>query len=208
MYAPRHFAVGDEDRLFDFINQTTVATLITEGADGMTANQVPLLLNPHARQLWGHLARPNPQLDELATGKPVLVNFLGPSGYISPSWYADTGLVPTWNFVSVQVRGIPRIHDDTEAVRDITRRLTELREAPFDPPWTMDKVPAERHEKLLAAIVGFRIDITDVQGKFKLSQNRSAEDRAGAIAGLRSMGDHGSLALADCMETEVNGEEQ
>ncbi len=150
---------------------------------------------PEARRLWGHLARPNPQLEELAAVDEVLVNFNGPSGYVSPNWYIEPGLVPTWNFVSVQVRGKVVVHDDKEIVRDIVRRLAAKHEAGFENPWTMDKLEPQRLEKLLGVIVGFHIEIEEIRGKYKLSQNRNAEDRVSVIAGLEASGEDELAAM-------------
>ena len=201
MYTPRHFLSSDEDRLFQFIDQAAVASLITAGPAGLVCNQVPLLRQPACAattgnsrgRLWGHLARPNPQLEELAAVDEVLVNFAGPSAYVSPNWYADPGLVPTWNFVTVQVRGRPVLHDDPEAVLDIVQRLSARHEAAFDAPWTTHKMEPRKLQKMLQVIVGFHIEIEQVQGKFKLSQNRSETDRAGVIDGLETAG-HQQLA--------------
>jgi transcriptional regulator len=200
VYLPRHFINEDEADLFAFMEQTTVATLTTHGSGGLIANQVPLLVDAERRLLWGHFARPNPQLADLATADTVLVNFLGPSGYVSPSWYTTSGMVPTWNFVSVQVRGVPVIHDNPAEVRKLVERLSARQESEFADPWTFDKVPVEQQEKLLSAIVGFCVEISDLMGKYKLSQNRSVEDRAGVIDGLRKQQDPLQHQLADMIE--------
>jgi len=197
MYIPRHFVNEDDTQLLDFIDATGVATVITAGPGGLMASEVPLLRQPKANRLWGHLARPNPQLAELAAVEEALVVFNGPSAYVSPNWYTDPGLVPTWNFVTVQVRGRVELHDEREAVRDIVRRLSHKHEAVFENPWTMDKVEPDKLEKMLGVIVGFHIDMDEIKGKFKLSQNRNAEDRAGVISGLEASGEH---ALASLMK--------
>jgi transcriptional regulator len=196
VYIPRDFAESDEARLFGFIDRVGVATVICAGPGGLCASEVPLLRQPETRRLWGHLARPNPQLQEMAAAGEVLVNFSGPSGYISPQWYSDPGLVPTWNFITVQVRGRVVLHDDPEEVLDIVRRLSAKHEAQFENPWTTDKMAPKKLEKMLSVIVGFHIEIDDLQGKFKLSQNRSEEDTRQVIAGLEAVG---NLSLADAM---------
>ena len=202
MYIPRHFNNDNQSQLYDFIDEVGVATLITAGSRGLIANQVPLIRQPEANRLWGHLARPNPQLDELAEVEQVLVQFNGPSGYVSPNWYSDPGLVPTWNFVTVQVRGAAVIHHDREEVFDIVRRLSDKHEAQFPVPWTVDKVDPDMLEKMLGVIVGFHIDMDEVIGKYKLSQNRSAEDRAGVISGFDQQG---NVELADAMRAVEDG---
>jgi transcriptional regulator len=204
VYIPRYFSEEDETRLFEFIDEVAVGTLITAGPAGLMANEVPLLQQPRANRLWGHLARPNQQLLELAAVDEVLINVTGPTGYISPSWYRTPGLVPTWNFITVQVRGRPVIHDDMEEVLDIVRRLSEKHESQFDYPWTLDKVESEKLEKMLGVIVGFHIEIDDIRGKFKLSQNREAADHASVIAGLESVGNN---ALANAMKAAEPGEQ-
>ena len=203
MYVPRYFSEEDEVRLFEFIDEVAVGTLITAGAAGLMANEVPLLREPGANRLWGHLARPNKQLVELAGVDQVLINFTGPTGYISPNWYRTGGLVPTWNFMTVQVRGRPVMHDNMEEVLDIVRRLSEQHESQFETPWTLDKVEPQMLEKMLGVIVGFHIEIEEVRGKFKLSQNRNAVDHAGVIAGLESV-DNNALAAA-MKEAEPGG---
>ena len=195
MYVPRHFSNNDPELLERFIDAVGVATLVTAGPGGLMANGVPLLRQPGANRLWGHLARPNPQLAELAAVDEVLLVFNGPHGYVSPNWYQDPQLVPTWNFATVQVRGRVVVHDDIEVVRDIVRRLTDKHEAGFATPWTDAKMDPDRFEKMLSVIVGFHVEMDEVQGKFKLSQNRNADDRAGVIEGLEQTGNTDLAAL-------------
>ncbi len=199
MYVPQHFSHDNREDLLAFIDAAAVGTLVTSGPGGLMANQVPLLRQPGADRLWGHLARPNPQLVDLAAAGEALVVFNGPHGYISPNWYGDPQLVPTWNFVTVQVRGAVVLHDDPEDKRDILERLTLRHEAGFASPWTMDKMDEERIDRMLAAIVGFHIDMSDLRGKYKLSQNRNASDRASVIEGLVAAG---NLELAALMQQQ------
>ncbi len=198
MYLPKHFVESDIDVLHELVDEIGAATLITAVDGEITANQVPLLLDRENNCLLGHLARPNPQLEALAAGGEVLANFLGPQAYISPNWYSDPRLVPTWNFVSVQVRGVAELLDKSTAVLEIVERLTQREESTMADPWTIDKIPANKLQKLLKVIVGFRIEITDIKGKLKLSQNRSAEDQASAVAALRARAP--AEELADFME--------
>jgi transcriptional regulator len=202
MFVQRHFAKDDRTQLFEFIDATAAGTLITAGAAGLVANTVPLLRQPKADRLWGHLARGNPQLRDMADVGEALVVFNGPHGYISPNWYTDPQQVPTWNFVSVQVRGRLQLYEDREAIRDILRRLTEKHEAGFRVPWTMEKMDPDRLDRMLRAVVGFHLEIDEIQGKYKLSQNRDASDRAGAIAGLEATGNTELAALMRQQEEE------
>lgn len=195
MYVPRHFAEQDRDKLCSMIDAVGVGLLVTQGPAGLMANTVPLLRQPGADRLWGHLAKGNPQLAELDAAAEVLVVFNGPHGYVSPNWYTDAQQVPTWNFVTVQVRGPAVLHHDRADIHDILERLTARHEAEFPTPWTMDKMAAERREKMLAAVVGFHIDMHKVTGKYKLSQNKSAEDRAAVTAGLAELGNSELAAM-------------
>ena len=206
MYVPRHFAEDDPETLSSFIDQRGVGTLVSHGVNGLTVGEVPLLLQPGTDRLWGHLARPNPQLQDLASGEEVLVNFLGPTGYVSPNWYSDPGMVPTWNFVSVQVRGTPTVHDDAEVVLDIVKRLSAKHEADFDTPWTIEKMDPDMLEKMLGVIVGFSIDIIEIRGKYKLSQNRSAADRRSVVEGLSSLGNVELAAVMQAQEEKDGAE--
>lgn len=207
MYLPPHF---QEDRLpvlHDAIRQARLATLVTAGADGPEANHLPMLLEPaegpHGT-LYGHLARANPQAHR--DGTPALAVFLGPEAYVSPSWYAtkrQTGkAVPTWNYVAVHAQGRLECFDDPARLRALLARQTERQEAGRPEPWAMADAPEDYLATLLKGIVGLRLPIERLEGKWKLSQNRSAEDRAGAVAGLRAAGGAAEAALAAAMAGE------
>ena len=195
MYIPRPFAKEERAALLEFVDSIVVATLVTAGPAGLMANQVPLLRQPGADRLWGHLARPNPQLEELRQVEEALLIFNGPHGYVSPNWYSDPNLVPTWNFTTVQVRGRVTVHDDVEVVQDIVERLTARHESAFEIPWTTEKMADGLLEKMLGAIVGFHVEIDDLRGKYKLSQNRSPADRATVAAGFEATGNTELAAL-------------
>lgn len=199
MYLPQHFAHTDREELLAFIDTVSVGTLVTSGPGGLMANQVPFLLQAAADRLWGHLAGSNPQLEALEADDDVLVIFNGPHGYISPNWLGDPQHVPTWNFVSVQVRGTAVLHHDSAEKRDILTRLTERHEASFSNPWSMNKMDEQRIDTMLSAVVGFHIDILDLRGKYKLSQNRSVSDRTSVIKGLTAAG---NLELAAIMQQQ------
>jgi len=149
-----------------------------------------------------HLARQNEQSVALAAGERVLAIFQGPHGYVSPRWYANPVSVPTWNYIVVHAQGRPQRMDDA-ALREHLDSLVAQYE-PADGGWNARALPAEVFEKLRQQIVGFEIEITSLQGKWKLGQNRARADREGAIAGLRRMGDAGSHALADSMAARLS----
>jgi transcriptional regulator len=193
VYTPPLFKEDRVDVLHGAIRQARLATLVTQTAEGLIASHVPLLLDPNPAPygtLIGHLARPNPQARG-ATGE-ALVIFQGPEAYITPSWYEtkrQTGkVVPTWNYVAIHAYGTAEFFNDKKRLRDVVTRLTERHESPRDAPWAVTDAPADFIDVMLKGIIGFIIPITRLEGKWKMSQNRPAEDRAGVLAGLNEEG--------------------
>jgi transcriptional regulator len=191
VYVPALFKEDRIDVLHDAIRRTGLATLVTLGPDGLIASHVPMLLDAEPRPngtLVGHLARPNPQARG-AIGEALAI-FQGPDAYITPSWYATkqrTGkVVPTWNYVAIHAYGPITFFDDTERLRDAVTRLTARQEAGRAQPWAVADAPADFINGMLRGIVGFALPITRLEGKWKMSQNRPAEDRAGVVEGLRA----------------------
>jgi transcriptional regulator len=179
------------DVLHDAIRRTGLATLVTLTGDGLIASHVPMLLDPEPAPygtLLGHLARPNPQAREATPDVQALAIFQGPDAYITPSWYAtkrETGkVVPTWNYVTVHVYGAVEFFNDTERLRAIVTRLTEREEQARAEPWAVTDAPADFIDGMLKGIVGFALPIVRLEGKWKMSQNRPAQDRIGVIDGL------------------------
>ncbi|HET6726099.1 MAG TPA: FMN-binding negative transcriptional regulator [Gammaproteobacteria bacterium] len=193
MYTPRAFSVTDAAKLAAFIRDNAFGTLVTVTAGRPEASHIPFLFDSESGVLSAHLAAANPQVRRLADVDEALVMFQGPHGYISPSWYESSD-VPTWNYTTVHVYGRPEILDDDAEVRAIVDSLTRKYEAQFDKPWQ----PAY-DARLLKAIVGFRIHVAEIQGKFKLSQNRSMQDRANVIRELQKTGRESDVALAEFM---------
>ena len=196
MYLPRAFVDEDLTRLQGVIQHSRLATLVTWGALGLQASHVPLLLDPEQGAngtLYGHLAKANPQCAELASGAEALLIFMGEDAYISPSFYpskAEHGkVVPTWNYVAVHAYGLPEVFSDPERLLKVVGGLTERHEAGRPQPWQVTDAPADYLEGMLRAIVGFALPIQRLEGKRKLSQNRSAEDIAGAREGLAASAD-------------------
>jgi len=190
------------DVLHDAIRRTGLATLVTLTGDGLIASHVPMLLDPEPAPygtLLGHLARPNPQARGAAPGVQALAIFQGPDAYITPSWYAtkrETGkVVPTWNYVTIHAYGPVEFFNDTERLRAIVTRLTEREEAARAEPWAVTDAPADFIDGMLKGIVGFAVPITRLEGKWKMSQNRPAEDRARVIDGLNDQGREDVAAL-------------
>jgi transcriptional regulator len=191
MYTPPLFKEDRIDVLHGAILGSGLATLVTLTADGLIASHVPMLLDsdpaPYGT-LLGHVARPNPQARGALPGVQALAIFQGPDAYITPSWYAtkraNGKVVPTWNYVAIHAYGPVEFFDDTERLRAIVTRLTEREERPRAEPWAVTDAPADFIDGMLRGIVGFALSIARLEGKWKMSQNRPAQDRAGVVAGL------------------------
>ncbi len=182
------------------------ANLVTMGSAGLDATPLPLMLDPSdgpQGSLIGHLARANPQWRTTDTAQEALAIFSGPDSYITPSWYETKRLtgkvVPTWNYVTVHVRGRISFFQEPEALADLVRRLTDRHEGERAEPWAVSDAPPEFIQSQLRAIVGVRVEITALMGKWKMSQNRTPADRAGVVAGLRADGGPAAEAVADAV---------
>lgn len=195
MYQPPHFIETRPETLHGLIRNHSLGLLISTSTDGPVANPLPFLLDsevaPHGR-LRAHLARANPQWRSIAENPemPVLVVFQGADSYVTPSWYEtkrQTGkVVPTWNYAIVQVRGRPRIVEDSGWLAGQIAALTEQHEAGRTEPWHVSDAPAAYIASQLKGIVGLEIDIAEISGKWKVSQNRPVGDRIGVADGLDS----------------------
>jgi transcriptional regulator len=192
MYLPKHFDQPDTEAIARLLVAHPLATLAWPSADGLTAEHLPLLWDRGASDgargtLRGHVARANPVWRE-AAGTEVLAVFQGPQAYVSPSWYpskAETAkVVPTWNYAVVHAHGRLRVTEDAAWLRALVGRLTDTHEASRAQRWQVGDAPADYIETMLRAIVGIEIEVTRLQGKWKVSQNRSASDRAGVAVGL------------------------
>ncbi len=215
MYLPAHFAENRPEVLQALMQQNPLATLVMQTADGLEANHIPLQFlppnlpttaaAPHGL-LQGHVARANSlwKAAQAPTAtSEVLVVFQGPHAYISPSWYpgkADHArIVPTWNYVAVHARGRLVVKDDAAWLREFLGRLTATHETEANSAWRMDDAPDDYIAKMLTAIVGFEITITALQGKWKVSQNKSVAERAGMVQGLQHRANSGAEAVAEIM---------
>ncbi len=201
MYVPKDFAEQRVDVLHATIRQIGLGTLVTQGEGAMTASHVPMLVDAAPSPfgtLIGHLARANPQWRSVRPEMGALAIFLGAEAYISPAWYVTkqrTGkVVPTWNYVAVHAAGSLRFFDDAERLRRIVTRLTDMHEGGRNAPWQVSDAPADFIDSMLKAIIGFELTIARLEGKWKMSQNRPAEDRAGVVDGLTREGRSGEVA--------------
>jgi len=196
MYIPLIFEETRQDVLHDLIRQYPFATLITQSNAGLDANHLPfkLLCDPehHRAVLIAHIARNNPLHTQIRNGTEVLVIFQGEQGYISPNWYPSKQQhhqhVPTWNYQVVHVKGIIRFLEDEKSLRGILAKLTRTHEAKQPKPWKMSDAPSDFIAEELKGIIGIEIEIKQMTGKFKLSQNRDKVDAVGVVDGLEQQG--------------------
>jgi transcriptional regulator len=203
MYQPPHFR---EDRLavqHALIRTHSLGLLVTAGPGGLQANHVPFLVDADGSEhgtLRVHLARANPQLQELTTVTECLVVFQGPQQYISPSLYPTKRehgkVVPTWNYITVHAWGQPRVIDDAAWLRRQVEDLTLHKEGSRPAPWTVSDAPEQFVAAQLKGIIGIEIPIARIEGKWKVSQNRPAVDQTGVVAGLRGNGDDAEIMAA------------
>ncbi|MDO5604019.1 MAG: FMN-binding negative transcriptional regulator [Paracoccus sp. (in: a-proteobacteria)] len=202
MYCPPAFAETRPGVMAALIRAHPLAMLITSGEAGPCANLIPFDLGADG-VLRAHLARANPQLVDLAAGGPVLVVFQGPQAYISPDWYASKvehgRVVPTWNFLMVQARGRAVLHEGADWLRDQCAALTDRMEAAMPAPWAVTDAPEKFVAAQMRGITGLEIHVTQMTGKWKASQNRTADDRAGVAQALRDT--HPELAGLAAGET-------
>ncbi len=179
----------------DLIRAHPLGLLITAGPSGLIANPIPFLIDSEASKqgtLRCHLARANPQWQELTAVEECLVVFQGPQDYITPSWYPtkrETGkVVPTWNYVTVHIWGKPQVIEDAAWLRRQIDDLTFAREGVRPAPWKVDDAPGDYVSAQVRGIIGVQIEISRIEGKWKVSQNRPEVDRAGVVDGLRAEG--------------------
>jgi transcriptional regulator len=206
MYVPAHFKEDRVPVLHDAIRQIGFASLVTSGEGGLEASHLPMLVSPEPAPfgtLRGHVARGNRQWKRVEPRSQALVIFLGPNTYVTPSWYAtkhQTGkVVPTWDYLAIHAYGEIGFFDDHAQLRDHVGELTEAHEGSRASPWAVADAPRDYMDKMLGAIVGFKIVITRLEGKWKMSQNRSPQDIAGVQAGLVRENGSAQKAVADIM---------
>jgi transcriptional regulator len=202
MYVPRFNVMGDPG-VRALVDSVGSAELITVGAEGYPVSTLlPVVWDD--QRLVLHMARANPHWKSIGPGTPALAVVTGPQAYVSPAWYPSAEehgrVVPTWNYTAAHFTGRVEVHQEQDWLRDAVTRLTDLNERPRARPWSVDQAPDEFIEQQLRAIVGIELTIEKVEGKAKLSQNRSAEDHAGVVAGLRQEGGTREHEVADRME--------
>ncbi len=203
MYVPKHFDPADLAWCHALMARESFALLVTTGGDGLPfATHLPLLLDADRGTrgtIVGHLARANPHARLLAEGRPTLAVFQGPHAYVSPGWYANHPSVPTWNYVAVHATGRPSLIEEPARVTALLARMVATYEAGRAEPWRFDSLTEEYVAGMIRAIVAFELPIERLEGMAKLSQNRPAEDQAGAIRGLEATADPLARATAALM---------
>ncbi len=213
MYQPAHgrVTVPDAAALLTDLAAAVPATLVTLGSEGLQASILPMVFDPQEGELGilrGHLARPNPQWRDLAPDIEAIAIFSGPDAYVTPAWYEEKGrtgrVVPTWNYSTVVVRGSIGLHHEPEWLLAHVRRLVDRQEAARPDPWSVDDAPDGYIEGQARGIVGVELRISRIDAKRKLSQNRSAADVEGVVAGLEA-GSPRERAVAADMRREPRG---
>lgn len=190
MYIPPAFRDDDITNIIATVKAARLASLVTATAEGLIATPLPMFLAEQEGEfgtLYAHVARANSQWKSPPVGEGMAI-FMGPDAYITPSWYAtkqETGkVVPTWNYIAIHAYGNVEFFDDDSRLLDVITRLTNLHEHERANPWAVDDAPADFIKSQLKGIVGLRMPISRFDSKRKMSQNRSAADRAGVIEGL------------------------
>ena len=202
MYVPPHFEQNDNDALHDFIERHSFGLMASTLSGGIFASHLPFLLNRQPvpfGELEGHMAKANPQWQQME-GQEVLVVFSGPHAYISPTWYEADNVVPTWNYVAVHAYGLCRLVQEPASVADILGKTVERYERGMPRPWTVDR-STDFFAKLAAMVVGFRVDITRLEGKWKLNQNHPQERRDKVARVLARSADQDAREIGRLMST-------
>jgi transcriptional regulator len=190
MYIPKHFHITDREEIFAFIEHHAFGQIISTLKGRLFSSHLPFLVSDDRQKILGHFARHNPQCNEI-NEQEVLITLEGPHGYISPSWYINPG-VPTWDYQAVHIYGVCKVIPQLDAVKTIVDTLSNKYEIAFETYWK-----PEYNAGMLKHIVGFEVEITDIQCQYKLSQNRSEQDVGSVIEHLEA---RGSTALADAVK--------
>lgn len=202
-YIPQAHGMTD-DAVRDLVAAVGSGWLVTASAGtAPSATLLPVLWDDDL--VVAHMAKANSHWREIGDGVPARLIVTGPEAYVSPSWYASKAehgrVVPTWNYVAVQLVGRARIHRDAAWLREAVTRLTDRHERDRVDPWHVDDAPDDYVAAMLEGIVGIELRVESVEAKAKLSQNRSAADQAGVVAGLDGVGEPAARAVADAMRS-------
>lgn len=209
MYIPGTFSETDTKALTGLIGRYPLGLLVTSGSSGLLASPIPFLYreNEGKPALIAHLAKANPHWKDLVGLKECLVVFQGADNYVTPDWYPSKQtthkVVPTWNYEMVQVKGVPTVIESTDWLRNQVGEVTDSMEAKRKSPWNVGDAPTDFIESQLKAIVGLEIQITDIKGKWKMSQNRTSEDAQGVVSGMSDPSDpHFNSVVAEIVRSK------
>ncbi len=205
MYIPAHFRQDNEVDLLDFMRRYSFATLVTaQTGEAPIANHLPFIIEKRQNSVWliAHMARANPQWQHFAEGE-TLVIFQEPHAYISPQWYDKALSVPTWNYAAVHAYGQPKIVESEALVFEILEKLILASEASYLEQW--NRLPDNYKSGMSKAIVAFEMEVTRLEGKEKMSQNRTQEEIGQIIAGLEATGRPSDREMAMLMRAKFNG---
>ena len=202
MYIPRHFKLDDEEMIYDFIEKYGFATLFSQHNGEPYATHLPLTLNKGESALYGHFARPNEQWKDIEN-QQVLVVFQGPHCYISPSWYETMKAVPTWNYVSIHIYGKMEIVEDPKVIFDSLNDMVKKYERP-DSLYNLNDVDSQYIEGMSKGIVAFRINISKIEAKAKLSQNHPVERQELIINQLENTSQQDHIQVASLMKKNLH----
>jgi transcriptional regulator len=205
-YIPEHFRVSDDLALREFMHTYDFVTLVSSSADGLVASHVPVLVQSAGATvvITGHIARANQHWRLMNGATPAVAIFHGPHGYVSPTWYETAPAVPTWNYGVVHAYGLPTVNEDEAFVRGVLEELVQRYEGHRQNCWRLESLPAEVYDRMRRAIVAFEMPRTKLDGKFKLGQNRSVEDRRRTIVALERDGSREATWLADFMRQRAS----
>lgn len=193
MYIPKHFNVTDKEKIFSFIKANSFGQLISLVEGRLFSSHIPFMLSNDNQVIKCHLAKNNPQWESIEE-QEVLITLQGPHDYVSPSWYNTLG-VPTWNYQSVHIYGKPQLITKTEELSHLVNELTDIYESTLEKPWK-----PEYKESMLNAIIGIEMKIVDIQCKYKLSQNRSEDDKLQVVEEHKK---RGSFKLSKVTKNEL-----
>ncbi len=198
MYSRPSFKMT-EQQCFKFLGSHFLGQLITSTNGYIIQTYVPFIIDKENSCLYGHIAKQNKQVEALNAADDLIVTFLGEDAYISPSWYQSTEQVPTWNYQAVEIKGKAQLLDQ-QGTLFVVDRLSQIHESQFTDPWLIGKLSENKINAMLKAIVGFRIEITEIKGHSKMSQNKDVQDIQGVIDGLLSQQDSASHRVAEIMQ--------
>jgi transcriptional regulator len=204
MYLPKHFQVDDLQILAQLITEYPLATLVGNLDGHLEVNHLPLMLSADGKKLHGHIARTNPLVKVAEQDKrDVTAVFHGPNAYITPAWYPskqETGkVVPTWNYAVVHAEGKFSLINDPSWIRQHVSQMTSIHEPTYQSNWKLDDAPEEYVQMMLKAIIGVEIEVSNLVGKFKLSQNRSPSEYAGVVENLQKYPEENLQAMLHLM---------